>query len=73
MDTVVAELSMSLDGFVADPSDQVGPLFDWYRNGDVEVPTAVPDRGDPPLLPRQAEVSCGGTPAGVGGMGSPGR
>jgi dihydrofolate reductase len=44
MATVVAELSMSLDGFVADPSDQVGPLFDWYQNGDVEVPTAVPDR-----------------------------
>jgi dihydrofolate reductase len=44
MATVVAALSMSLDGFVADPSDQVGPLFDWYQNGDVEVPTAVPDR-----------------------------
>jgi dihydrofolate reductase len=28
---------MSLDGFVADPSDGVGPLFDWYGNGDVEV------------------------------------
>jgi dihydrofolate reductase len=44
MATVVAELSMSLDGFVADPSDQVGPLFDWYQNGDVKVATAVPDR-----------------------------
>jgi hypothetical protein len=29
MPTVVARLSMSLDGFVADPSDAVGPLFDW--------------------------------------------
>jgi dihydrofolate reductase len=35
---------MSLDGFVADPSDQVEPLFDWYGNGDVEVPTAIPER-----------------------------
>jgi dihydrofolate reductase len=44
MATVIAELSMSLDGFVADPSDQVGPLFDWYGNGEVEVPTAYPER-----------------------------
>lgn len=44
MATVIAEMSMSLDGFVADPSDQVGPLFDWYGNGEVEVPTAVPER-----------------------------
>jgi dihydrofolate reductase len=42
--TVIAEMSMSLDGFVADPSDQVGPLFDWYGNGEVEVPTADPER-----------------------------
>jgi dihydrofolate reductase len=44
MATVLTELSMSLDGFVADPADQVGPLFDWYGNGEVEVPTAVPER-----------------------------
>jgi dihydrofolate reductase len=34
---VIASFSMSLDGFVADPSDAVGPLFDWFGNGDVEV------------------------------------
>jgi dihydrofolate reductase len=28
---------MSLDGFVADPSDAVGPLFDWYANGEIDV------------------------------------
>jgi len=28
---------MSLDGFIADTNDQVGPLFDWYNNGNVEV------------------------------------
>jgi dihydrofolate reductase len=28
--------AVSLDGFVADEHDQVGPLFDWYYNGDVE-------------------------------------
>jgi hypothetical protein len=44
MATEFADMSMSLDGFVADPDDRVGPLFDWYGNGDVEVPTAFPDR-----------------------------
>src|SRR5919198_3159216 len=44
MSTVFSELSMSLDGFIADPDDKVGPLFDWYSNGDVETPTAVPER-----------------------------
>ncbi len=44
MATVIAEMSMSLDGFVADPSDEVGPLFDWYGSGEVETPTANPER-----------------------------
>ena len=35
---VVASFCMSLDGFVARPDDDVGPLFDWYQAGDVEVP-----------------------------------
>lgn len=37
MSSVIANLAMSLDGFVADPSDDPGPVFDWYGNGDVEV------------------------------------
>jgi dihydrofolate reductase len=36
--TVFASFSTSLDGFIADPDGHVGPLFDWYQNGDVEVP-----------------------------------
>ncbi|MEV4351325.1 dihydrofolate reductase family protein [Actinoplanes sp. NPDC049596] len=36
--TVTASFCMSLDGFVARPDGSVGPLFDWYTNGDVEVP-----------------------------------
>jgi dihydrofolate reductase len=40
MGTVNAGAAMSLDGFIADPSGEVGPLFDWYFNGDVEFPTA---------------------------------
>lgn len=33
--------SASLDGFIAFRDDTVGPLFDWYQAGDVEVPTAM--------------------------------
>jgi dihydrofolate reductase len=40
MATVVADMSMSLDGFIADPSDGVEQLFGWYNNGDITVPTA---------------------------------
>jgi dihydrofolate reductase len=36
---VVALMSMSLDGFVADPNDGVDEVFDWYFSGDVEVAT----------------------------------
>jgi hypothetical protein len=42
MGKVIAQASMSLDGFIADTSDQAGPLFDWYTNGDAEV-TGHPD------------------------------
>jgi dihydrofolate reductase len=31
---------MSLDGFIAQPDDNPGELFDWYWNGDVVVPSA---------------------------------
>jgi hypothetical protein len=35
---------MSLDGFIAGSNDKVGPLFDWYGNGDVEVTGSDPER-----------------------------
>jgi dihydrofolate reductase len=44
MGKVVVQASMSLDGFIADPSGRVGPLFEWYGNGDVEVRGNDPDR-----------------------------
>jgi hypothetical protein len=37
MGTVIASFSMSLDGFIADRADGVGPLFDWYENGEIDV------------------------------------
>jgi dihydrofolate reductase len=40
MAKVIALMSMSLDGYVADENDGVAEVFDWYFSGDVEVPTA---------------------------------
>jgi len=44
MSKVVALMSMSLDGFVADRNDGVAEVFDWYANsGDVEFHTGGSD------------------------------
>ncbi|MFZ0080057.1 MAG: dihydrofolate reductase, partial [Trebonia sp.] len=37
MGAVIMHNVVSVDGFIADADDQVGPLFDWYVNGDVEI------------------------------------
>ena len=37
MARVVMQAVVSVDGFIAYPDDTVGPLFDWYGNGDIEV------------------------------------
>ena len=43
MGKVITQASMSLDGFIADSNDQVGPLHDWYGNRDVEVTGSDPN------------------------------
>jgi dihydrofolate reductase len=43
MGSVVAQASMSLDGYIAKADNTIGRLFDWYDAGDVDVPTATPD------------------------------
>jgi hypothetical protein len=40
MGKVVSHMTMSLDGFVADPHDGVEELFGWYEAGPVTVPSA---------------------------------
>ena len=35
--TVFLHAVVSVDGYIAGPRDDVGPLFDWYLNGDVEI------------------------------------
>ncbi|MGY4765578.1 dihydrofolate reductase family protein [Kribbella sp. CWNU-51] len=44
MGNVIAAAVVSLDGFVADTEDGVGPLFDWYNNGPVELYGTDPGR-----------------------------
>lgn len=38
MGKVVFNMSVSLDGFVAGPNDEVDKLFAWYQSGDTELP-----------------------------------
>jgi dihydrofolate reductase len=42
MAKVVALMSMSLDGYVADANDGVDEVFDWYFSGDIEIPISSP-------------------------------
>jgi dihydrofolate reductase len=34
MSTVVMHNVVSVDGYIADENDDIGPLFEWYGNGD---------------------------------------
>lgn len=54
MATVGTELSMSPDGFIADPSDDVPHIFDWYGNGPVAV--TMPSGG---MTVQVSEASAG--------------
>jgi dihydrofolate reductase len=42
MARIVSSATMSLDGFIANPDDTVGPLFDWFDAGDVALASANP-------------------------------
>ena len=37
MSTVVMHNVVSVDGYIADDNDDVGPLFDWYSNGNTDL------------------------------------
>lgn len=49
MTQVIANMSVSLDGFVADEDDRVDLLFGWYGSGSVVTPK--------PLLLRASALS----------------
>ena len=44
MGTTSIFAAVSLDGYIAMDDDTIGPLFDWYGNGDVEVTFSDEDR-----------------------------
>jgi dihydrofolate reductase len=55
MAKLVAIMSMSLDGYVADPNDGVAQVFDWYmHSGDVAVHTG----GSDPMTFKVSEASA---------------
>lgn len=39
MGRILSHMTMSLDGFIAEPGDGIGELFEWYTAGDVTVPS----------------------------------
>jgi hypothetical protein len=45
MANVVADMSMSLDGFVAGSDDEVDQVFSWMMGGDVALESENPDLG----------------------------
>jgi len=55
MSKVIAIMSMSLDGYIAGPSDGVAEVFAWYfGSGDVEIHTG----GSDPMTFRVSEPSA---------------
>ena len=54
MSKVVAIMSMSLDGYVADAHGGVNEVFDWYSAGDVEIHTG----GSDPMTFKVSEPSA---------------
>lgn len=44
MSKVKAQFTMSLDGFIAGPDDDVGRLFQWFGQGDTEFPLTGMER-----------------------------
>lgn len=44
MTKIIATASISLDGKIALPDDNPGPIFDWYESGEVEIAPGDPER-----------------------------
>ena len=38
MGKVFTQFTMSLDGFIAGPNDEIAQIFRWYRSGDTDFP-----------------------------------
>ena len=57
MRKVITGGTMSLDGYIAGPDESgFDLLFQWYGNGDVEIPSASPDVPPPRISAASAEL-----------------
>jgi dihydrofolate reductase len=54
MSTVIMHNVVSVDGFIADRNDEVGPLFDWYVNGDTPLTDSEAVHGEMKISPTSA-------------------
>ena len=43
MATVIVQAVASLDGFIAQPDDLPGAIFDWWEAGEVEIAPGTPN------------------------------
>jgi len=61
MGKVITGGTMSLDGYIAGPEESgFDLLFQWYGNGDVEIPSASPDVPPPRISAASAELDQAG-------------
>ena len=58
MGKVIFNMSMSLDGYVAGPTDEGTALHDWYSSGDTDLPPFKVSKASADLL-RGAFASAG--------------
>ena len=56
MGKVITHMTMSLDGYIAQPNDDPAELFDWYQAGDVAVRHANKELGDFNVDDASAEI-----------------
>jgi dihydrofolate reductase len=69
MGRVIFYMTVSVDGFVAGPNDEVARLFRWYFSGD----TAIPIPGSPTLMVSKASAEVLLDPGRTGGAMITGR
>ena len=56
MSIVFTHMTMSLDGYIADPDNDVGELFDWYQAGERQF--RAPTRTSPSRSMKPARRRC---------------
>lgn len=56
--TVIADMAMSLDGFIATPDDRIDALTGWYFEGDTEVAPGLPFRTAAATAAMMRDVMC---------------